>query len=248
MSRHKVRKWLQSKFLNVGKFVLLFAILVVVGLLSSFLSMRFAVRGTEVEVPKVEKKSAEEARQILEEVNLKLGVSGERYDPELLRGAVIWQHPGAGVRIKAEQEVQVILSLGVHRMPVPQLKGSTRRAAESMLLQSGYELGHVSAAPLFSGRKDEVVQQAPVPGDREILDPRVHLLVNRDAPARYVMPDMIGKDINKVITFFERAGFQLGHIQYQVYRNIARGTVVKQFPEPGYMLTQKDSINLEVAR
>ena len=137
MSRSKVGKRLQSKFLTLGKFVLLFAILAAVGLLSAFLAMRFAVRGTEVEVPKIQGKSVQDSRQILEKVNLRLGVSGERYDPELPPGAVISQHPGAGVQIKADREVQVILSLGVHRKPVPHVRGSPRRAAQFMILQSG---------------------------------------------------------------------------------------------------------------
>ncbi len=248
MSRSKVAKRLQSKFLTLGKFVLLSAILVAVGLLSAFLAMRFSVRGTEVEVPKIQGKSAQEAKQILEKVNLRLGVGGERYDPELPPGAIISQHPGAGVQIKADREVQVILSLGVRRKPVPHLRGTTRRAAQSMILQSGYELGHVSTAPLSSAEKDEVVQQYPGPGAQEILDPRIHLLVNRDAPDRYIMPDRIGQDLNQVISFFEKVGFKLGRIQYKAYQNARRGTVVKQFPEPGYMLTEKDSINLEVAR
>ena len=72
--------------------------------------------------------------------------------------------------------------------------------------------------------------------------------MNGDAPHRYIMPDRIGQDLNQVISFFERAGFQLGRIQYSAYQNVPRGTVVKQFPEPGYMLTEKNSINLEVAR
>ncbi|RPJ63945.1 MAG: PASTA domain-containing protein [Acidobacteria bacterium] len=35
---------------------------------------------------------------------------------------------------------------------------------------------------------------------------------------------------------------------YREYQNADKGVVVKQYPEPGYMVTREDPISLEVAR
>ena len=239
---------LQAKFITIGKYTFLAGVLVSVGLLSAFLSMRFAVRGTEVEVPEIQGRPAEQAKNILKNVGLRMNVSGESYDPKVSGGEVISQHPGAGVRIKVNREVQVILSLGVRRNPVPSLKGSKRRAAQSMILQSGYEVGYVSEVDLNGKGKDEVLQQFPAVGAEPILGATIDLLVNRSSLARYVMPDMTGQDLNQVIPFLEKEGLTLGKIQYRPHPNVPKGIVVRQFPEPGYMLRQNDSINLEVAR
>lgn len=241
-------KRLQSKFLTIGKFLLLIGILMVVGLLSAFVGMRIAVRGTEVEVPGILGRPAEEAKAILAKAALKLAISGRRYDAQVPEGAVISQHPAPGGRIKVNREVQVILSLGERRNPVPRLRGASLRAAQSMILQSGYELGNVSEVTLRGAPKDEVIEQFPAPDRREIVNPRIDILVNRETVVGYVMPDVTGQDLNQVVSLFEKHGLKVGRIQYRPYPNVSKATVIKQFPEPGYLLTSKDSINLEVAR
>lgn len=239
---------LPLKFLTIGKFMFLAGVLLLVGLLSAFLAMRFAVRGTEVEVPEIQGQSAEEAKKILRRVDLRMNVSGERYDSRIPKDAIISQHPGAGIRIKANREVRVILSLGTRRNPIPQLRGTKRRAAQSMIRQSGYEVGYVSEVHLPGTGEDEVLQQFPAPGAEEVLRRAIDLLVNRSSPNRYIMPDVTDQDLNQVIPFLERSSLKLGKIQYRAHHDVSKGTVVKQFPEPGYMLRETDSIHLEVAR
>jgi len=66
--------------------------------------------------------------------------------------------------------------------------------------------------------------------------------------SRYVMPDVMGRNLNQVTLFFESNDFELGNIRYVDLADMSAGLVVKQFPEPGYVLTDEDSINLEVSR
>ena len=62
------------------------------------------------------------------------------------------------------------------------------------------------------------------------------------------MPDVLGRSLNQVTLFFESNDFELGNIRYVDLADMSAGLVVKQFPEPGYVLTDEDSINLEVSR
>jgi beta-lactam-binding protein with PASTA domain len=62
------------------------------------------------------------------------------------------------------------------------------------------------------------------------------------------MPDVMGRNLNQVTLFFESNDFELGNIRYVDLADMSAGLVVKQFPEPGYVLTDEDSINLEVSR
>ena len=117
-----------------------------------------------------------------------------------------------------------------------------------MAAQAGYELGKVSQISVSDVADNQVLRQFPPPGAEEILSPRIDVLVSRGSSANFVMPDVLGHDLNRVLMVFKRNGFKVGEIQYQSHPTFERGTVIKQFPEPGHILALEVPINLEVAR
>jgi beta-lactam-binding protein with PASTA domain len=239
---------IHGQVLIVGKLTVLVGVLIAVGLFSAYLGMRLAVRGTEVEVPSIVGKPVGEATEILERIHLKREVMGERFDPEISRGVVISQHPQPGRSIKAERKVQIILSLGMKTNPVPDLRGSPLRVARLMVSDAGFELGNISEISMSGIPKGQIVQQFPPPDSKDLLSPEIDVLVSGGFLERYVMPDVSGQSLNTVLLYFEKNDFKLGNVQYGDYPDAVRGAVVKQFPEPGYVLTEQDTINLEVAR
>lgn len=239
---------IHEQILIVGQLTVLVGVLIAVGLSSAYLGMRLAVRGTEVEVPSIAGKPVGEATEILERVHLKREVMGERFDPEIPRGVVISQHPQPGRTIKAERTVQIILSLGTKTHPVPDLRGSPLRVARLMASDAGFELGNISEISMSEIPKGQIVQQFPPPDSKDLLSPEIDVLVSGGFLERYVMPDVTGQSLNSVVLYFEKNAFKLGNIRYGDYPDAARGAVVKQFPEPGYLLTEQETINLEVAR
>lgn len=246
--RRSLGNYLRERILRLGQLILLAAVLVAAGGFSAYLGMRFAVRSTEVEVPAIVGLSAEEAERRLAAVELNLLVAGKRYDPQVSEGAIISQNPLGGRRSKANREVQAVVSLGPRVNPVPNLLGATERAARVMALESDYELGNISRIGLSSADRDTVVLQYPSPDAAEAGDPRIDILVLSPSPRQYVMPDLTGQTLNRVVLFFERHGFRIDRINYRPYPGATRGTVVKQFPEPGHALSEGDSIHLEVTR
>ncbi len=239
---------IHEQVLIVGQLTVLVGVLIAVGLSSAYLGMRLAVRGTEVEVPSIAGKPVGEATEILERVHLKREVMGERFDPEIPRGVVISQHPQPGRSMKAERKVQIILSLGTKTHPVPDLRGSPLRVARLMASDAGFELGNISEISMSEIPKGQIVQQFPPPDSKDLLSPELDVLVSRGFLERYVMPDVTGQSLNSVLLYFEKNDFKLGNVRYGDYPDAARGAVVKQFPEPGYILTEQETINLEVAR
>jgi serine/threonine-protein kinase len=238
----------QQKLWNAGKFTVLIGTLIAVGLFSAYVGMRIAVRGTEVEVPSILGKSMAEATQLLEEIHLRNEVIGERFDLQYPEGTVVSQHPQPGGRMKTEGKVQLIVSLGEKTNPVPDLKGASLRVAHLMAREAGFEFGSISEISIAGIEEDHIVEQFPPPHSREFLSPRIDILVSKGDFSRYMMPDVMGQSLNRVLLFFESNDFELGNIRYVELANISAGLVVKQFPEPGYVLTDEDSINLEVSR
>jgi eukaryotic-like serine/threonine-protein kinase len=241
------KKTRQNRLITIGKAVLLVAILASIGLMTAYVGMRMAVRGTEVQVPALVNRSVDDAMKDLEAAALKLEVVGQRYDPSVPAGAVISQYPGPAMRMKVNREVQVIVSMGKPVNPIPDLRGSTMREARLMIMQAGYEVGKISTVAL-ERNSGEIIQQYPAPGARDISTSRVDILLGGQSPVRYVMPDLVGEHVSRVVSRLNDDGFKVGRIEYRTYQNAARGTVVKQYPEPGYPVRQGDSVNLEVAR
>ena len=242
------KRTIHEQVLIVGKLTVLVGVLIAVGLSSAYMGMRLAVGGTEVEGPSIIGQPVGAATEILEQINLQREVIGERFDSEAPRGVVLSQAPPAGGRIKAQRKVQVILSLGAKNNPVPDLRGAPLRVARLLASHAGFELGNISEISMGGLPKGQIVQQFPPPNSKELLSPKIDVLVSNGTVSRYVMPDVTNQSLNTVLLFFEKNGFKLGEIQYRDSPTVSRGAVVKQFPEPGYMLTEGDTINLEIAR
>jgi beta-lactam-binding protein with PASTA domain len=237
-----------SRFLTLGKSFLLIAILITVGIISGVVGIRIAVRGDEVQVPSLVGQTVDQAKKSLAGVDLVLEVNGQRYDATVGAGKVVSQLPPAGGRIKAAGPVQVIVSLGIRRNPIPDLIGSSMRSAELMVLDSGYELGNVSAIHLDGALQEGVIRQYPTPQSREVVSQKIDVLVDEPPAARFVMPDLTGQNIAVVTAFLEANDLKSRPPIYREYQNADRGEVVKQYPEPGYMIKRDDPISLEVAR
>ena len=237
-----------SRFLTLGRFFLLIAILVTVGIISAVVGIRVAVRGDEVQVPSLLGQTVDQAKKHLANLELVLEVNGERYDAAAAAGKIVSQLPPAGGRIKANRPVQVIVSLGVRRNPIPDLLGSSMRSAQLMVMQSGYELGNVSTIDLDSAGQEGVIRQYPTPQSREVLSQKIDVLVNQSHSQRFIMPDLMGQNIAVVTAFLEANNLKVRPPVYREYQNADKGEVVKQYPEPGYMVKRDDPISLEVAR
>ena len=237
----------RNPFVTLVKLGLLAGVLMVVFLLSLNISMRVATRATEVAVPSLIRIDMEQARDKLEALGLGLTVEGEVYDASIPNGAVVSQRPTPGVRIKANNRVGVMVSLGVQHNPVPDLIGSTQRVARLMSQQSGYEIGHTSEIFLADVGSDQIIRQVPNPASTAVLTARVDILVGKKRVQSYIMPDFRDLDLNRVRFYIRKNGFESPKVNYTRGARRTRGKVVRQYPEPGNMLKENDTIILEVA-
>lgn len=236
---------LQERFFSIGKLVLLSGILVTVFVFGLILGMRFAVQGKVQEAPALVGMSLKDAEELFERMELSLQVGGHRYDADVPEGAIIQQYPGPGVGIKSNRNVQVIVSLGRRTNPIPQLVGVSLRAARLLAEQNGFQIGKISEIDL-SGEKDIVLAQSPGPGMAETVTDQIDVLVRREKEEEYVMPELVGMNLNRVLVFLKEHEFET-KVFYRDHPQERRGTVVRQFPEPGYRLVASQVVNLEVA-
>jgi eukaryotic-like serine/threonine-protein kinase len=235
-----------SRFSSIALMVL---ILVVAGGISAITAMRLAIRGTEVVVPPLMGKTEDEARQILESNKLLLRVSSKSFSPMVPAGRVLKQIPPSGTRLKSSRSVKVQLSAGDRRYAVPNLVGSSIRAAKLTLAQRNFTLGNTTVTRTATGDPLTVQQQYPQPGTQEGADPTVNVLLSAGPfEQSYVMPDLIGKPIDVVAARARVEGFQLGKPTYRKVPGVEPGIVTQQRPQAGHRLAKNDSIILEVSQ
>jgi serine/threonine-protein kinase len=240
----------RDKVSRFSSIALMVAILIVAGGISAITAMRLAIRGTEVVVPPLMGKTEEEARTLLEDNKLLLRVSSQpRFNPTVPAGRVLDQDPPAGTRLKTSRSVKVLLSAGDRKYAVPNLVGSSLRAANLTLAQRNFTLGNTSVTRTPTGDPLTIQQQVPQPGSQEGADPAVNVLLSAGPLEQFfVMPDLVGKPVELVAGRARVEGFQIGKLTYRKYPGVEPGLVTQQRPQAGHRLSQNDTILLEVSQ
>lgn len=226
------------------------ALLVAAFLFAAWLSFRASIVGRSVTVPDLAGKTFPEAIRIAHDVGLRVEeqASRARYDDRVLRHRVLLQQPEAGSLAKPGQVVRLVLSLGPRELQVPEVAGLAPRAAALKLARESLQLGAVSwyrDAEAPTG----IVAQNPEPETPATKGSAVEVLTNRGMPeVRFVMPDFVGQDAERVRARLETFGFRVGSARYETYEGVAPNTILKQFPPAGYPLSRRDVVSLTVSQ
>jgi beta-lactam-binding protein with PASTA domain len=138
--------------------------------------------------------------------------------------------------------------MGSQIYAVPNVVGSSLRAAKLTLEQRNYALGYTSMVRTASGEPLTVQQQDPQPGTQG-TEPTVNILVSSGRiEESFVMPDVVGKRLEQVARSVRAEGFQLEKVTYRRSPGVDAGVVIQQQPQAGHRMLKSDSIILEVGQ
>ena len=226
------------------------ALLVAIFVVGAWFSFRRSILGRSVTVPDLTGKSIPDALGAAAERGLTVEPQNgrARYDDQIPRDRILLQDPAPGALAKPAQAVRVVLSLGPRELRVPELTGLPPRAAASRLAQNGLALAAVSWYRDPSARIG-IVAQDPEPEMAVARNTAVDVLTNRGRlEARFVLPDLVGRDADKMRQRLETYGFRIGSARYEAYEGVAPNTILKQFPPAGYPISTRDVVSLTVSR
>ena len=234
---------------GLARKALLLLALLLVAMGSAILTMRTAMSIHIVTVPTLRGLRMPQASALLARSGLTVRLVGKRYDTAVPAGMVATQEPEPGAPLKTERNVRVWLSLGPRQIEIPTLVGTSLRSARLALDLVKVPLGRVVEvhAPAPEG---DILMQWPPPGTTDALDEQgVSLLVSRGpGGVEYVMPDLIGSPVDNVIEGLRRANLKVTDIRYRPYPGRAPGTVIGQYPRPGFRVGPRTPITLDVNR
>jgi beta-lactam-binding protein with PASTA domain len=238
---------LKTRVWGAGKLLLLGGALLATYVIFATASMRIALRASEVQIPDLTNRSANEATEMAGGLGLAIKVDETRRpDPKIGAGRVLAQDPAAGSTARRQRSIHVWLSAGQRAATVPALTGETDRTAQLRLTEDGLSLASVSEirSDVYPG--DVVVAQDPPAKNAAAA---VSLLVNRgQQTVNYVMPDLIGVNGDRAAEVLRSHGFRVAVVGSTPYPGVAAGIVIRQSPQAGFQIAPGEPISIEVSR
>ncbi len=215
---------------------------------ATWVSFTRFVAGKSLKTPSFVSLTSDEASARAAELGLSVQVDAaqEAFDDVVPAHRVRAQVPAADTAVKSGQTIRLYLSLGPRAVRTPDLTGLPARAATLALSKAGLKEAVVASARLPGPAG--VVAQGVAPGAIAGPDTPVDVLVNRGpSDVAWVMPDLIGRDFERVKTAFEERGFRIGGVRSQSYEGAATGTILRQFPLSGSPVTRRDALSFVIA-
>ena len=197
----------------------------------------------DVPVPSIEGLTVARADDAAEDLGLDVEIIDLRKDEDVPKGHIISQVPEDGT-IKEGQKINVIVSAGPPKYPVPTVSGMPIEKARRILKKKNMKVGGVtqeySMEPVGT-----VISQDPAEG-RFIADTRVSLVVSQGPPLVGV-PDVTGKKTKTAERMLEEAGFVVA-IGTEYSDEVADGHVISTSPPAASSAPQGSEVLMIVSK
>lgn len=199
-----------------------------------------------VAVPRVLGVSRADAEEALSGSGLSVGEVRTETHPTAARGDVVWQDPPPGVAVSPGHTVDLVVSAGPQRIPVPDLGGYDEPIAQQLVLAAGLVVGRVerTQAPAPRG---VVINSRPPAGSTLLPGTEVTLVVSVGAPT-ITVPDLTGLTREQADSVLSQAGLALGTAIRRTTTVGAPGTVIEQNPQPGTLSAPGTAVNITLVR
>jgi beta-lactam-binding protein with PASTA domain len=194
-------------------------------------------------------KRFDEARKIIDSLNLKLESVTEKHDARFPVGYVILQSPRPGMKIKEGRRVYLVVSSGEQKIEVPNLVGKSVREAKLILEKSGLKLGELSYD--FSDEVPEgaIISQSIPEKSKVSSGTFVSVVVSLgNAEGKVQVPNLIGLPFSKVEQILNEAELRLGKVVYEPSSTVLPNTVIEQFPRPGTYIQKGSAVDVFIAK
>lgn len=197
------------------------------------------------EIPDVRGVDRAAALRTIQAVGLHMAVVDSFSHPMGVRGEVLGQSPLAGQLSVAGDTVNVTLSLGPVRRPVPDVVRLRAGVARNVLEASGFTVAVDSlVANLPAGR---VVKVLPEPGTEVDLPMEVRIAVSTGPPL-VAMPLLLGIEQAAAEAILDSLGFMVSEILTRFRFGRDQGRVVEQDPQADSLLLPGSPVRLVVGR
>lgn len=203
----------------------------------------------ERELPDITEHSFESAREILESNGFRIIKDREKTDSHYPKGTVIFQNPPPYSKVKRGRRIYVTVSSGERSVAAPQLVGVSERDAAFILNNASLVLGNIQYAFDDYYPQGVVCRQSVAPETELEAKTVVDITVSRgNLPSRFVVPKLVGKNIDTARKMLWEAGLETGRIESEVSLDLVPGTVLAQSVAAGTEVSQGKAVSLTISR
>ena len=122
--------------------------------------------GIAVQVPNVENRPYQKAKQLMQKQDLTVKRQVGRYNPNVPRETVVDQNPPPNSDVKPGRRVYLTVNAGnVPMVSVPDLNGISVREAKNRISSLGLKAGTINPDSIPSPYPNTITRQTPEPGD-----------------------------------------------------------------------------------
>ena len=198
----------------------------------------------ETTVPDLTDMTRGEARQALEEANLRLGTVSRAPSEEVEEGLVISQNPPPEADVPVRSNVDITVSSGPELVTVPSVEGETEADAIAAIQAAGLQV-QINRAPDPDVEEGVVISQEPAAGVQLEAGDFVTILVS-EGPEEFTLPDVTGQGADEAEAQLEGLGLSVDQEDETLECAQPPETVCRMSPEPNTPVSEGDEIVLFV--
>lgn len=202
--------------------------------------------GRYTTTPDVVDLTEEQAVAKLESAGLKVSSAESEYSETIAEGHVLRTDPEGGDRVLSSGTVEVTLSRGPERYPVPKLRSLSEDEAQDKL--QGTELKFGKSTLVFAPKMKEglVVRTKPKAGKQVAPGTEVNLLVSK-GPKPIQVPDVVGMTQAEATQRLDSLDVKIDYSS-EFSDSVSEGTVISQSPSSSETVLPGETVSIVVSK
>jgi len=218
-------------------------------LLVGYLLVFYVFPAPEVAVPDVTWHSSGEAFSLLRDSGLKPRISNRTFDKDIPAGRVVEQQPKKGKHVKYGRIVNLTISTGQRRVPVPSLIGRPFSQVGNFLSEAGFRIGATIEVDTEQFQTGIIISQLPSAEVEADAGSRIDIFIAKNPKFGVVkMPYLIGKKLKEAEEMLTDLKLGVSRIEYQETDIVSEGVVMRQEPAWEEEISVGSSVKLVVSK
>jgi eukaryotic-like serine/threonine-protein kinase len=211
-------------------------------LLAITLAAWWLTDGQYATVPRVSGMSASAARTELVSLGFAVKTGPGQHSSTIPGGDIVQTTPASGARPRRGSTVQLVVSLGPLRFPVPQVTGMALAGAQAALKKAGLTPGAVTQTTSQTIASGIVISTSPVAGVSWPQTSPIAITVSDGLP----LPNYVGQQLQAAQAAATAAGYALNPVPDATSTQPA-GTITSQSLAPGTAITPNMVVTVRVS-
>jgi len=180
-----------------------------------------------------------------DEAGLELVQSGEEYSSDVLANRIVSQSLDPGSDAEEGDRLSVILSLGPNLVPVPNVTGDTREAAQAALTEAGFEV-RVEKTYHDTVPQGRVIEQSPDADARHEVGRPVTITVSRGRTP-VAVPDVTGLTESEATAILRAANVSVRVLE-EFSTTVERDRVISHQPAAESTIREGGTVTVVVSK